>query len=217
MTSLYITISGSDGGHLGPQSIYTHLQQQDETRSIKILSIETIANEIQGNVQRTVNAALEQLNNYDKIYIVGYSMGGAIAVQAALELTKKTEKICGLALLATQTEGLQPLKDLHIPVLFYHGKNDEYFPTWQVEGPYKKYTGPKTMIEVEGLNHALIGQAQKRSEGYSRALASHILHSMQDFFTDGPQGGDAEFGIISATVELPQTFLDKVVAIFKRK
>lgn len=218
MSSLYITISGSDGGHLGPQNIYSLLQSEDESHSIKVLAIETLPNEVEKNVQRTVEAALGQLQLVEKIYLVGYSMGGAVAAQAAYVLNNKVKNaVKGLVLVATQTDGMQPLQSLDIPVLFYHGKMDQVFPAWQVETLYKKYKGPKMMIEVERLDHSCLLEAQRRSTVYSKALASHLLHSMRDFFASKPTQ-DFDSKIISAELPVPvMTAYEKFTSFFKRK
>lgn len=176
--TLLIAISGTGGGNRGPQGIYQLLGQQTN-----ILPIDTFPGEVDKNVEKVRQISLDQFKAYENIIFMGHSMGGAVAVRAASEVNKLAPgRVKGIVLLSTQTEGLQILKDLAIPVLFYHGQEDEIFPSWQMKTPYNRCAGPKRMVLLEGLDHDL-GRKGKSKE-YAHDLAKDVLSEMNNFFAD---------------------------------
>lgn len=166
-----IAISGSSGGNQGPQGVYSELQSHYQDETLSVSRLETSPDEIDGNVEKVLKAA----EKADEVYLMGYSMGGAIAAIAAGQLG---DKLKGVVLLNTQTEGLYCLKDVNVPVLFYHGSEDEYFPKWQVEGLFQDYSGPKKWIELEGLNHGF----RSPQGGYTKTLAKELHSEISHFF-----------------------------------
>lgn len=206
MTSLFLTISGYSGGNSGPQGVYK-LLENDKHDGVKIVSIKTIPNKIEANVQLTCATALKNLASHDGIYLVGYSMGGAVAAQAAYELYQKIgPKLKGVVLLATQSDGLEALRDLNIPVLFYHGKKDSVCPAWQTEGSFRQCIGNKKMIEIEGLDHDLgYLNEVKPSKNHAQDLARDIFNEISTFFLNAPAEKDLSDNIISK--ELPRTIV----------
>jgi pimeloyl-ACP methyl ester carboxylesterase len=150
---------------------------------LKFLPIDTLPNVVLENVERVTKIAQEQLCFYDNIYLAGHSMGGAIAALAAHEINKIAEgSVKGVVLIGTQTDGLQVLKEIRVPILFYHGKEDEYFPTWQIESIYTNYPGPKMMVALEGLDHDLGVQGHSKSNGCSHDLARDFIAEFSNFF-----------------------------------
>ncbi len=171
-----IAISGCSGGDQGPQGVYSELQSRYQNDSLSISPLDTSPDEIDGNVEKVKELARE-VEGVKEVYLIGYSMGGVIAAQAAHELKGKVK---GLVLLNSQIEGLQYLNDLDIPVLFYQGKKDEIFPGWQMKSTFQGYKGPKKWIALEGLDHGFKNpQIQGR---YTRTLASELHSEMSSFF-----------------------------------
>jgi pimeloyl-ACP methyl ester carboxylesterase len=169
-----IAISGSSGGNSGPQGVYSELQSHYQDETLSVSRLDTSPDEIDENVKKVLKAA----EKADEVYLMGYSMGGAVAASAAGQLG---DKLKGVVLLNTQTEGLYCLKNLNVPVLFYHGSEDEYFPKWQVEGLFKGYSGPKKWVELEGLNHGF----RSSSGQYTQSLASELHSEISHFFFEG--------------------------------
>lgn len=187
MSKLILTISGSSGGDRGPQGIYRLFPGYLNDHSVTVLSVDTIPDSVQENVVKVIQIAQERINLYDRIYLVGYSMGGAVAVQVAHHLIKTTgtDRVAGIVLLSTQTDGLQPLKELDIPVLFYCGSEDEYFPLWQIKPHSENYKGQKRFVQVDHLKHDLSPiNYSYISSRYINSLAKDVTDEMNSFFNN---------------------------------
>ncbi len=179
MENLLIAISGCGGGTQGPQGIYQLFSKHCDYADI--LPFDTLPEDVQENAARISKIAQEHFDR--SIILVGHSMGGAIAAQAAYALNQNGESpVKGLVLINTQPEGMQALKELNIPVLFYNGKNDEVFPSWQVESIYEGYKGRKRKVEIEGLDHDLTTRDKN-------ALANDALAEIKGFFFEGSEEG----------------------------
>lgn len=185
MKSLLLAISGSGGGCLGPQEIYPHLNQFLEKDSVDVIAIDTAKDDPNLTLQRVCDTAQNLFEHYENIYFMGYSMGGGVAARAAKKVLETiSDKVKGVFLLASQTDGLGSLFDLNIKVLFYYGEEEEYFPKWQVESIFDRCIGPKKFIQKAGLNHSL-GQhtkSFKKSRNYSLLLAEDIAKTFSKFF-----------------------------------
>lgn len=179
-----IAISGCGGGNKGPQEIYRYLEKACQSHSLKIVRFDTLPDDELGNVDGVSNIALEIIRSGGNIYVVGHSMGGGVAALAAHQLNQiHPRTVKGLVLIDTQTEGLQVLQRLVIPVLFYHGREDEIFPVWQIESHYQRYSGPKRMVEIKDLDHNLRHvRYPTKSEVYTRDLALDLFSEITDFF-----------------------------------
>lgn len=187
MSSLVITVSGSDGGNGGPQGIYRHFPKYWGARNVSVINIDTIPEEVISNINHVFQTAQENGQKYERIYLVGYSMGGAVVIGAALELQKLDDnRLSGIGLISTQTEGLQCLKQLKVPVLFYHGSQDEYFPPWQVDPFFKSYQGEKKFVQMENLGHNLGPRGYSFvSRKYIKNLAKNVIGELSSFFKEG--------------------------------
>lgn len=118
-------------------------------------------------------------------YIVGHSLGGAIAA----ELARRRPEAAGLVLEATFTsvsdmvgeskwgflpvglilrqrfDTLSKVREVRMPVLVVHGTNDTIVPFPMGERLYAAVRGPKRFIRVEGAGHHNLsgaGNAQYR-------------------------------------------------------
>lgn len=218
MTDLLLAISGSRGGDQGPQGVYKLFQKKFSNNSLHIQPVYTLPEDVLKNVNQITRIASDQLNSYENVYVMGYSMGGEIAVRVAYELNKTGKnRIKGLVLLATQTEGMHILKELNIPVLFYHGKEDEFFPTWQIETVFEKYQGPKKMIEIEQVGHNFAPKGALSLKSYTQVLAKHIFVEISDFFSKTKNGVKvSEVNPISKEISFTHSYTlqDKMKACF---
>lgn len=201
--NLFITVSGCGGGAEGPQGIYQHLQKSEENSSLKVLPFDTLPNDTKTNVENVARLVLENQGNYKNIYLVGHSMGGAIVTQAAHQLNEKSAgSVKGIVLLNTQVEGLNDLKKTTIPVLFYHGKEDQYFPIWQYNSIYKRCLGPRRVVHLENLDHDFApGKNGPKLKGLTQDLASDLLAEISSFFLKDTQA-ESQTEIITRPIAL---------------
>lgn len=219
--SLIIAISGYSGGKQGPNRVYSHLQNFSTGEGpFTIFPIETLPNSIQKNVDLVTEIALENFKNYECIYLIGYSMGGAVAVQAAYDLNQKIEGLVkGKIFISTQTDGLNVLKNLDLPVLFYHGKEDRDIRFWEAEYVYDSYTGIKKMIIVEGLDHCLATEnSYSKSKEFSLKIASDIYSEISEFFAKPQEKNEVSAKAIHKIIPLnpnPLFSWDRVTSIFR--
>ncbi len=210
MASLLIAISGCGGGSKGPQDIYPLFQKFSTIENFSFVAIDTKPNDIQENVERTCHVAKQFFDSTENIYLMGYSMGGAIAVQAAQQLIASSNKIKGIVLLSTQTDHLYPLRHLGIPVLFCHGTKDDIFPLWQIESTYEGCLEPKKMVEIQGVSHDLaLEENKKKSKQYSEIVAKAILDEMANAFIQAPMKGQNR-----VSITLPEIKKERNVANF---
>lgn len=101
-----------------------------------------------------VDKAQEIVSQYDynKWYIAGHSMGGAMAAQLVSQL-KDTQNFAGLIFLAAYTA--KDISDTHIPVLSLYGDNDGVLNMDKVEAGRKLVDSDKySEVVIKGGNHA---------------------------------------------------------------
>ncbi len=182
MTTLLIAISGCSGGNKGPLEVYSRLQSHWDTKEVRVLQLETIPDSVIENIELVVKTVLDQpTSSYKDVFLVGYSMGGAVALGAAASLLEKQIcKVKGIALLSTQTDGLQVLTTLNLPILFYHGSRDEFFQPSEIKRFYNKYEGPKKMVIVSKGGHNL--GPKYAASPYGKALARNIADDIKGLF-----------------------------------
>lgn len=181
-TKVVIAVSGCGGCNQGPQQIYSMLQKLYGNDSLTVFPVDTLPDNIEENVATVISIALKYLSDSKDIYLMGYSMGGAVAVQAANELNQRAERpVKGVVLLNSQIEGLQYLNGLDVPVLFYQGEADSVFPLWQIESIFTEYSGLKRMVKMADLNHELSQENISSSKEFMQCLAKTIFSEMSCF------------------------------------
>lgn len=182
MTNLLITISGSGGGNQGPLGIYKNFESST-TDTFQVINMDTLKDKIGDNVARVVDVVTKNLEKYKNIYLMGYSMGGAVVALATYQLNSEDRSpIKGIVFLATQTEGLQYLMGINVPVLFFHGTDDEYFPLWQLQSTFKRYKSEKQMVVIKGASHSF--RPEKNHSTDTQKLAKDIWEHSIDFFSE---------------------------------
>ena len=211
MTALVINISGCGGGDKGPQGIYPIIKKLFSHQAVSVINIDTTPDELYPNIQKVAKLAFESSKDYKKIILVGYSMGGAVAALTANQLNQDgKETINGIALLSTQTDGLQHLGDLNIPILFYHGSKDPYFSSQEIESIFSRYQGPKKLVQVENLGHNLAHEKSTYvSSKYVHELAKDIHKEINSFFLNSEK--DLWKPEEATTKTLPLRLLDQLI------
>lgn len=114
----------------------------------------------------------------DKRFIYGHSLGGAVAVNLAHELTGENHaQAAGLIvessftnlgdvaaavtntslpvrwLLSQEFDSLSKIGEVGIPVLIAHGRDDRYVPSRFSEALFDAASEPKQLLLIEGANH----------------------------------------------------------------
>lgn len=114
----------------------------------------------------------------DKRFIYGHSLGGAVAVNLAHELTGENRaQAAGLIvessftnlgdvaaavtntslpvrwLLSQEFDSLSKIGEVGIPVLIAHGRDDRYVPSRFSEALFDAASEPKQLLLIEGANH----------------------------------------------------------------
>lgn len=176
MASLFIAISGCSGGNQGPHGMYRLLAKQTIVDA-KWTALETTADDVMLNVEKIKNL----IDSHQNVYLMGYSMGGAVAAIAARQIEDKTPGVVkGVVLLSSQTDGLRALENLNIPVLAYHGDSDPYFATYAIAQCLKN-TPRYKLVTLPNAGHDLVS-SRKQAASDIQHLATRILSDCSDFF-----------------------------------
>ena len=83
MTYSIVAVSGCSGGNKGPVGLYESLGKKYLDHDVKFHAIDTTADDIEVNIDKVIRAASESSHAFEKTYLMGYSMGGAVAALAA--------------------------------------------------------------------------------------------------------------------------------------
>ncbi len=108
-------------------------------------------------------------------FVFGHSLGGALAI----DLAARRDDMAGVIVESTLTsirdmagahkwlrfvpvslfltqhyDSLSKVERVSAPILFVHGANDGYVPSWMAERLYERTRAPKRMLLVEGANHS---------------------------------------------------------------
>lgn len=162
MKRLLICTNGALGGNGGPEGSYQKIKDFFESK-VEVWDIPTFPSNVGKNVSNIVRLFYQRhlSEQFDEVYVIGWSMGGATAIQVAYELK---DVIKGVVLLATQSAETLRLHDLNIPIMFFHGINDSCvnFFTNSVT-LYQEYKGEKELILLNNLGHGFDPNSNKFS------------------------------------------------------
>ena len=148
--SYLIGICGSGGGSGGPNGLYDLLEQ----KYMNVIMYNTIPRNLTkntSNIIKIINDILEQDNDASFI-IMGYSMGGTIAINVGLYFEEK-KIINKILLFSTQTKGFNNINDLSCEIIFFHPKNDEIIPIDCVRKYMKLYKNKKRFFAINKGYH----------------------------------------------------------------
>lgn len=97
-------------------------------------------------------------NGSRRIGLLGYSFGGAVAIQAAL----RSRDVATVVTLATQGFGTEGVEDLAPrSILLVHGYDDEVLPPVCSIDAYDRAAQPKSLKLLEGARHGLSESADE--------------------------------------------------------
>ena len=186
MSSVIIAVSGCGGGNSGPKGMYHRLGKHLDGRSVEVLNIETIPDNIAQNIESVNRLAHEAIARNQNVYLMGYSMGAAVAAIAAQQLNSDGKNsVKGVGLISSQTDGLSALFELNIPVLFYHGSADPFFSSLELLDIFRKYQGPKQFVIIENAGHNLCPEGSKYvSDGYVEELSKEVAEGISHFLLE---------------------------------
>lgn len=182
MPNLIIGVSGCSGGEKGPAGLYKFLAKNSGS-DCKFFALPTLPEDLLGNIEKVEQVVASQLHKqYADVYLMGYSMGGAVAAIACEKIEKKNPgSIKGVILLSSQTEGLQVLKSLNVPLLMIHGGQDEYFPAGTLQRIFTELPQKKEWMLIEQGTHNLMPHAKISLDNTSN-LAQNISKQIKSFF-----------------------------------
>lgn len=125
--NLIICVSGSGGGSTGPSGLYNSLRLAVSS-SFDVILFDTVPSDIFLNVASLIEIIKSKNGCYDRTFLIGWSMGGAVVVQTAYiaNMFVRPHAISGLVLLASQSANAGIIKYLNLAhgILFLHGTND---------------------------------------------------------------------------------------------
>jgi len=95
------------------------------------------------------------LDKYDEVYIIGWAMGGAVAIQTTYYTHNfvKPSYIKGIILLATQYSQTDLISYIDTTIIFIHGTIDKVVPCHVSQRLYDKYQHQKHICIVPNQNH----------------------------------------------------------------
>jgi len=127
---LIVCISGDGGGYLGPGGSYRLLCQLADPQEYHILAINTIPRSIQKNCLIVCNKIMKMANSYEKIFLVGWSLGTAVCVNIVYLLNhlKTPINIDSIIMISPILHHMEYFPKILIPIGFIHGKLDKIAP-----------------------------------------------------------------------------------------
>ncbi|MGH7804694.1 MAG: alpha/beta hydrolase [Candidatus Binatia bacterium] len=144
---------GAMGGLLGPAGgLYHDLGESFAARGIATLRVGYRRPNDLGACVIDVGAAADLANRHgaERFVTVGHSFGGAVALNAAIALRRRT---VGVVTLATQSAGCENAAALGtIPLLLFHGDMDELLPLHASE-MVQALAGTGELVVLEGTGH----------------------------------------------------------------
>jgi pimeloyl-ACP methyl ester carboxylesterase len=175
-----VAISGCSGGVKGPLGLYATLKQKLPPK-MDFIAIDTIPDDIENNVKQVVAEALSHQGAESGVYLMGYSMGGAVAALSAYQLQQSNPGVVkGVILLSPQTDGLSALGKLNLPVLAFIGENDEYFTPREITRSLKDVEKKEICI-IEGVGHNLANNKTRSSKDLIK-LAARVNDEFKKYF-----------------------------------
>lgn len=139
----------------------------------------------------------QRVPSHARRFVFGHSLGGALAI----DLAARRDDMAGVIVESTLTsirdmagahkwlrfvpvslfltqhyDSLSKIERVSAPILFVHGADDGYVPSWMAERLYERTRAPKRMLLVEGANHSNVSGV-----GFEQYFAA-----VRDFFALGP-------------------------------
>lgn len=150
------TICGCGGGDAGPNYSYVKLRELLNDYNIGFHMIDTIPKSISLNVAKMMKEIISKIDNYSNIYLIGWSMGGAVVTQVAYYINNfiRPNYVSGIIYLASQTVENQLFFSLDCSVILIHGKDDDVISVRASKKSYTKFPGSnKKLILLDNQDH----------------------------------------------------------------
>ena len=150
------TICGCGGGNAGPNYSYVKLKSLLEKHNVDVYLLETVPNHISLNVAYMMKEITANIDKYSKIYLIGWSMGGAVVSQVAYFINKfiRPEYVAGIIYLASQGADNQLFYFLECNVILIHGELDSVIPVKVSQIRHDKFHGKqKNLIILSEQGH----------------------------------------------------------------
>ena len=175
MTSLVLCLSGSGGGNGGPNGVYFDIESKID-RNFKVMSLNTYPKSISLNVAMMMEIIQKNKDIYDKIFIIGWSMGGAAAIQTAYYANKfiKSDIVTGVILLASQNKEAELIGHLDedMKIFLIHGLNDVAIPSSISQSLFDMCKCQKKLTLVPNETHNFDNSSK---------LHDHIINYLESF------------------------------------
>ena len=165
-------MGGFDGGFDGPaEGIYADLAETLPGDGIGVLRLDFRVKTAPGPIDdgtADVLAGVDWLEGQQihAVALIGHSYGGAIVIRAGA----RSSSVAGIAALATQTAGIDPLDLTKIaprPLLLVHGAADWRLPARLSQWVYAMAGEGRELHILEGATHSL---RQRRAELWALLL-----------------------------------------------
>lgn len=153
-----VAVGGAMGGLLGPaDGLYQDLGARFADEGIATLRVSYRAPNDLGRCVHDALAAADVAARQGarRFVTIGHSFGGAVAVQLGMAMGDFT---AGVVTLATQSAGCEDAEGLaDIPMLLFHGAQDEILPPFASEVVQQLAGGHGELVVLPGEGHLLAG------------------------------------------------------------
>ncbi len=154
-TAIY-TICGCGGGEAGPNYSYVRLKELLEDYDIDVYILDTTPKYVTINVAQMMKEIIKRIEDYSNIYLIGWSMGGAVVTQVAYYINNfiRPNYVAGVVYLASQTAQNELFFSLDCSIVLIHGKNDDVINVRASKNSYSKFQGSnKKLILLDNQGH----------------------------------------------------------------
>lgn len=170
-----VLVGGTGGGFDTPaRGLYPRLAQ--DLKNDRISTLRVRYRHPTDLVESTVDAILGmrylESQGLRALGLVGHSLGGAVAVQAAAD----DPAVRVVVAIATQSAGTEPVADLagRAAILLLHGDADTVIPSGSSEEVYRRAGEPKRLVIYEGAGHTLDETAESLAVEVKAWLLKHL-------------------------------------------
>lgn len=150
-----VMVGGVGGGFDTPgRDLYPRLAEDLAAEGIGTLRIRFRDPRSLDEASYDVRAGIRLLGaaGVERLALIGHSFGGAVVIRAAVGM----EAVAAVVTLATQSYGTEQVRDLHCPLLLFHGDADRVLP-WRASVDVARQAGEHGELHVlKGSGHDLL-------------------------------------------------------------
>jgi alpha/beta superfamily hydrolase len=170
---LIVCISGDGGGSQGPDGAYQSLKERLDPKKYHVFPIETIPKNIDQNVDYICHELEQSYTCYEKIFLIGWSLGTVVAVNVVYQLRTTSIRITGLILISAIRKYMENFPHIVIPIGFIHGELDQVSKFCNSQILYDQTYAIKRLIKMDSCDHLF--------EGYGYQLVDRMIDLIYDF------------------------------------